>query len=175
MSRQATDYSVPLQVSEVPKLGRTFRITPSEAERAAIARIIGLPAIAALDAELHVEPFGREGVAVTGTIRARLTQVCVVSSEPFESDVTAPVDIRFSPDGRDPNADVDLNEIMDVDAEDPPDLLVGGRIDLGAIIVEFLALALDPYPRKPGVEFRQSQEEGEASPFAALKSLKSDQ
>ena len=36
---------------------------------------------------------------------------------------------------------------------EPPDEIVNGQIDLGALTAEFLALGLDPYPRKPGVDF----------------------
>ncbi len=35
--------------------------------------------------------------------------------------------------------------------EDPPDPIIDGKIDLGALAAEFFALGLDPYPRKPGV------------------------
>ena len=49
-------------------------------------------------------------------------------------------------------------------------------IDLGAIATEFLILAIDPYPRKPGAVF-QSPSAGEpaAHPFAALAALKKGQ
>ena len=40
-----------------------------------------------------------------------------------------------------------------LDGEDAPDPIVDGKIDLGALAAEFLALGLDPYPRKPGVAF----------------------
>jgi hypothetical protein len=50
--------------------------------------------------------------------------------------------------------------------------MVGGRIDLGGVITEFLALALDPYPRKPDVSFQPAIEEKDPSPFAALAALK---
>ena len=40
---------------------------------------------------------------------------------------------------------------------------------LGALTAEFFALGLDPYPRKPGVEFAAPAEEAAPdSPFAAL-------
>ena len=32
--------------------------------------------------------------------------------------------------------------------EDAPDPIVDGKVDLGALAAEFIALALDPYPRK---------------------------
>ena len=38
-------------------------------------------------------------------------------------------------------------------AEDPPEPIVNGAIDLGALAAEFLMLGLDPYPRKPGAVF----------------------
>ena len=47
-----------------------------------------------------------------------------------------------------------------------------GKIDLGQYAVEQLALALDPFPRKPGATFVQPEEPAEISPFAALKALK---
>jgi len=133
-----------------------------------------VPAIASLAADLRVAPFGRDGLSVSGEIAARLTQTCVATLEDFESSVVAPVDIRFSPDGVDPNAEIDLSELVDVEGEDPPDLLVDGRIDLGAIIAEFLVLALDPYPRKPGAVFEAAEPEADASPFAALKALRGE-
>jgi uncharacterized metal-binding protein YceD (DUF177 family) len=168
----AAPWSVPVQVAEVPATGRRYTIAADEAERRGIAARLGLPAIAELSAALTVAPLGRDGLAVDGTVSARLSQVCVASSDTFESDVVAPVEIRFSPDGRDPDAEIDLEDLIDPEGEDPPDRLVGGRIDLGAIAAEFLALALDPYPRKPGATFEEPAEEPEASPFAALAALK---
>ena len=56
---------------------------------------------------------------------------------------------------------------------DPPEPIVDGAIDLGGITLEFLALALDPYPRKPGASFESSAgDTGIESPFAALAKLK---
>ena len=58
---------------------------------------------------------------------------------------------------------------------EPPDEIAGGHVDLGALTAEFLALGLDPYPRKPGVDF--NFEDGSTkpdSPFAALGRLKGE-
>ena len=53
--------------------------------------------------------------------------------------------------------------------EDDPDPVIDGRIELGALTAEFFALGLDPYPRKPGVEFVAPAESARSdSPFAAL-------
>jgi uncharacterized metal-binding protein YceD (DUF177 family) len=172
MTRPDAPWSRPVQTAEVPPSGRRFDIEADEAERAGLAAQLGLPAIARLSASLTVTPSGRDGLAVDGTVSARLTQVCVASSDEFDSDVVAPVEIRFSPDGRDPDAEIDLEDLIDPDAEDPPDRLADGRIDLGVIAGEFLALALDPYPRKPGATFDEPADEPDPSPFAALAALK---
>jgi len=56
--------------------------------------------------------------------------------------------------------------------------VVDGRIDLGPVIYETLATALEPYPKREGVSFDWSQgpseEAGSAKsgPFAALAALK---
>ncbi len=48
--------------------------------------------------------------------------------------------------------------------DEPPEPLVGGTVDLGAIATEFLILGIDPYPRKPGAEFdAPPRRPGEAS------------
>jgi uncharacterized metal-binding protein YceD (DUF177 family) len=61
---------------------------------------------------------------------------------------------------------------LDLEAPDPPDLLEGEEIDVEAYVVEHLALAIDPFPRKPGVEFEyMDKDAAEVSPFAVLKNL----
>ena len=82
----------------------------------------------------------------------------------FEVEIDEPIEVSFLPADpkRPPSANI----------EDEPDELVDGRIDLGAIASEFLTLALDPYPRKPGVAFEGPALEAEKpSPFSRLRVL----
>ena len=44
-------------------------------------------------------------------------------------------------------------------------------VDLAAMVIEHLALEIDPFPRKPGAEFDFKPAEEETSPFAVLKKL----
>ena len=77
-------------------------------------------------------------------------------------------------------------EVVDLDSDDPPELMLGGVVDIGEAVAETLGLALDPYPRAPGAELAVSPEEEDAgtpqdvtklaenereSPFRALKGL----
>lgn len=171
MSRpDAPPFSRTIEVASVPPGGLDLAIAADEAARERIARDFGIPAVPALNARYHLAPTPGGGVRVTGEIEGRVVQVCVVTLEPFEAPVREEVEAAFAPAGMfEPPSPGDEIEITDLDAPDP---IVDGRVDLGAITAEFLALALDPYPRKPDADFDFAAPEAEdASPFAALKAL----
>jgi uncharacterized metal-binding protein YceD (DUF177 family) len=171
----APPFSRPIKVDALRAAGLTQTIAANEGERAALAKLSGLPAIASLTATFAIERNRRGGVRVTGDVRAELTQVCVVSLEPFAATLDEPVDVRFAPIAdaaprRDGEA---AEETVDFGGEDPPDPIIDGKIDLGALAAEFFALGLDPYPRKPGVAVDlPAAEVDDDSPFAELGKLK---
>ena len=160
-------------VSELRDNGHEIVIVANSGELAGLAALNGLPAIARLDAGFRVAKRGRHGLTIKGQVRARVTQTCVVSLEPFETDIDESFDVRFEP--QKPKRDVPVADAVDfasLPEDDPPDLIVDGRVDLGALAGEYLALGLDPYPRKPGAVF-DAQAAGAAaekeSPFAQLR------
>jgi uncharacterized metal-binding protein YceD (DUF177 family) len=157
-------WNTAIKVERIPQGGLGLRLVADEAERATLARDLRLPGIARAEAVLDI--VRRHGAwHVTGQIEATVTQVCGVTLEPFEAKLREPVEISFS-DRVDP-VPADGEAAMDA-----PDPLEDGRIDLGAVAAEFLALGLDPYPRKPGVTFAAPDDgNAEMSPFAALKGL----
>jgi hypothetical protein len=116
------------------------------------------------------------GLRVLGRVKARVGQTCVVTLEPIENAVDEEVDLLFSSDAPVvPDADAGHHQTIGhrSDEDEPPEPLVGGAIDLGAIAAEFLMLGIDPYPRKPGAEFAAPARDTEAEhPFAALAALK---
>jgi uncharacterized metal-binding protein YceD (DUF177 family) len=160
-----------VRVEAIPQDGQTLAIEASPSEREALALLYRIPAIAALTATLRVERAGQGGARVMGAVHAEFTQVCVVSLEPFAATVDEDIDVKFAPQpegnsGRRPLRETETVSIAD---EDEPDPVIEGKIDVGALAAEFFALALDPYPRKPGVEFAAPAESARAySPFAAL-------
>lgn len=161
-------FSRSVSVAEVPAHGLDLRVEPSEAERASLARHLAVLAVPEFSAKLHVAPEGRDGLRVTGTIEATVVQTCGVTLEPFEAPVKEAVDVHFVPAGTavPPAAEDD-------ESYDPPDEIVNGGIDVGALATEFLALGIDPYPRKPGAVFEAPAEDAAAaSPFSALSRLK---
>ncbi len=155
-------------VSDVPSAGSTVSLVATPEERAALARAFGLPEIRRLEAALDLKPWGREGLSVTGEVSAEVVQACVVTLEPFASEVREEVDVRYAADEQGPETGGEHE--ADLDA---PDLLVNGTADLGALVAEYLVLGLDPHPRKPGVAAPAEGEspEGTHRPFAGLDAL----
>ena len=151
---EATPFSRLVRVDALPRDGLPQTIEANAAERAALARLNDLPAIASLKADLRLTRAGRGAVRVRGEVTAEVTQACVVTLEPIEASVREEVDVRFAEpklERAGGKLDVaDKNELLDLSGEDPPDPIDNGRIDLGALAAEFFALGLDPYPRKPG-------------------------
>jgi hypothetical protein len=192
-----TPLSRRLTVAETPPEGLDVVVTANARELGALARANGLPALNSLEARLHVARAGADGLNVDGDLRADTRQTCVVTLEDFDALVAEPIHARFVPPkapspkpppppersrrgrfssglrGREDEPEEEPprhgGELID---EDPPEPLIGGAIDLGAIVSEFLTLGLDPYPRKPGASFAEpapGEDEPEASPFASLR------
>jgi hypothetical protein len=142
--------------------------------RGRIAKALGLDALESLTAEMRVSPW-LDGVQIDGRWRARVRQICGVTLEPFDSDLEGEIHLRALPEGSAAlgGADEAGRELdLDPEGEDPPDVLADDKVDLGAYVVEDLSLAIDPFPRKPGVEFEAPEQKGALSPFAVLAKLK---
>jgi uncharacterized metal-binding protein YceD (DUF177 family) len=158
-------WSAPLAIADVPEAGKHLDLAADEHARAAIAKLAGLRALPRLAAAFEVTLRGHGGLRVSGQVSATVGQVCVVTLEPVDNDVEEDIDLLFTPDA--------APRVGEGGVEDAPEPLIDGTVDLGAIATEFLLLALDPYPRKPGVVFEAppSEDDG-AHPFAALAALK---
>ncbi len=177
VDRQPTEkilsYLVP--VDEVPEQGLDLTISADAATRQALAAADGLAGIESLEADFHVARRGLAEFNVSGSLRARITQVCVLSLEPFDTDIVEEIDVDFAPAAALATAQAStiLGGAGAMEQRDPPDPIVDGVVDVGALAAEFLALGLDPYPKKPGVEFVPIKvpEEEDERPFAILKKL----
>jgi hypothetical protein len=168
---EAGPFSRVTRVDALPPEGQTVTIEASPAEREALASFLELPAIAVLTATLRLEPQGRGGARVAGSVHGECTQTCVVSLEPISAAVDEAVGVRFAPRTAADSGSHGPREARTVslEDEDEPDPVIDGKIDVGALVAEFFALGLDPYPRKPGAVFEQGVTSGPAeSPFAAL-------
>lgn len=174
-------FSYPVNVTDVPDSGLDISIAADATTLRALAAADDLPNIARLEAEFHVVPKAAGRFNVSGEMRAKVTQICVVSLEPFDSEIVEPIDVDFAPPMEAKAIEAAASSMIvhggeaAMAAQEPPDPIIDGKIDLGALASEFLALGLDPYPRKPGVAFEPpgGQDEDKAdTPFSVLRKLK---
>ena len=172
---ERVSYSVPVEVHALPPKGRVLRIVADDADRATLASELGLHGIDTLTAELTLAPHGGDGVRVDGHIAADVLQACVVTLEPVPARVETAVETLFAPPGSALlGGELPVEIEVEMDSADPAEPFDGRTIDVGAVIAEFLGLALDPYPRLADAELPAEARDGGASPFAALAALKTD-
>lgn len=172
-----TVLSRPLKVDEI-RDGTRGETTATKAEMEEIAQLLDLVALNRLDFSYRLDHRGEGRWRLAGQLQADATQTCVVTLDPVEASLDVPVEVEFWP--------ASLVEEFGRRAEEPgnhglldwPEAVVDGRIDLGPVIYETLATALDPYPKREGASFDWSQagseeaEKGKSGPFAALDILK---
>lgn len=136
---------------------------------------LDLLSCSAIDADLMVKPLAGGRYQVTGRARAKLEQACVISLDPIASDLDEPIDVEFraADDMPDPGGAVLLDEADEIEP------IESGILDLGKLVYDYLASAVDPYPRKPGAVLdetgpgsKQDAPGGPSGPFAALARLK---
>ena len=169
-------WRVPIPVAQIPETGLHRDIEADQGIRNAVADVGGLRDVLLVQASFDVTPQRGGRFHVTGRVRARIGQTCVVTLEEIENDIDEPVDLVFVPPEQIPEMAALVDEAEDSDEEvpDPPEAIENGLIDLGRVATDALYLAVDPYPRKPGAVFEPVVEvaDPEDHPFAALKALK---
>lgn len=170
MSRSEQPWSVPIRIDDVPQTGRHIDLRADAATRAAVAHVAGLAGLARMEAAFDLTRSAAGALHVVGRVAASAQQTCVVTLEPITSEIGEAVDLVFVPGEPAPS----IAEAAELAATtEPPEPLVGGTVDLGALAVEFLMLGIDPYPRKPDAVFDPPADADEAAgPFAALAALK---
>ena len=178
MMNTADPWSVPVVVVQIPDTGLHRDIEADPAARHAMAGVAGLREVLAASASLDVTPQGGGRVHVTGRVRARIGQTCVVTLDPIENEIDEPIDLIFAPPEQIPELSDLVDEAAESDTEipDPPEPIIDGIIDLGRLATDALFLAVDPYPRRPDAVFEPLIVAADPvdHPFAALKALQLD-
>ncbi len=157
-------------------------IEASPGECRALATRFELVAIDRLSATIRLGRLdGGPMVRVRGRLSADVVQACVVTLEPVPAHVVEEFGALFAPEAvisaraHEESGDL-LQDPFSLD-EDLPEAMAGGGIDIGELTAQHLSLALDPYPRRPGVTFdgfddTAAHPETVTNPFEALAVLK---
>lgn len=151
-----------------PRQPTAFALAPDAEARAAIAQELGLLALPTLRFQGEIRPAPSDAWEVDGRMQARISQACVVTLAPVKASLDEEVHRVFSPHASTPAAEE--AEMGDEDLEP-----LGAFIDVEAIMIEALTLALPLYPRAEGAALETADEaepeEAGRKPFAGLADL----
>ncbi|WIY54000.1 YceD family protein [Devosia sp. YIM 151766] len=162
-----------VRIDKLPAGGRSVDVDADADSRAAIAAALNILAVDRFTARLTIVPL-RGGLRAQGHLDAEIAQASVVSFEPVPATISEPIDRIFLPAPRD-NPAPGSESFIDLEDDDFPDHIDGPEVDLSALLLETLALALDPYPRKDSESLDSLglvRDQPDAGPFAKLAGLK---
>lgn len=152
-------------------------LRPSVGECAAVADWLGVSAVEALEAEITLSRKDSNRFRYEARFAAEAVQACVVTLQPVHAHLEGAFHriYELSPRFRRPPSRETTGGAISLSGDEEPETIETTLIDLAAPVLEELSLALDPYPRAPGVVFEPPSEPQTASdrPFAVLETLKS--
>jgi hypothetical protein len=163
-----------VRIDRLPSAGRDLVVLLDAPTRTTLAQELKISAVELFDAKLTIAPF-RGGIRAQGRLLARIVQPSVVSFEAVTQEIDEVVDRIYLPEAGDKAPTPGSEVFVDLEDDDFPDHLDGPEVDLSALLVETLALAIDAYPRRPGESLESLGVDlgpAETSPFAALNKLK---
>ncbi|MBD8663566.1 DUF177 domain-containing protein [Rhizobium sp. CFBP 8752] len=176
-------FSYPVKVGNISANPVTVTVEADENELKGLAVLWDVVSVNSLKAEIYIARWKKDGVRLKGHVKAAVTQACVVTLDPVSSTISEDFDQVFVPEGSKLARVVTAESaemVVDPDGPDLPEMFVGDTIDAGEVVAEFVALAIDPYPRRPGIDFKDHIESDpndpatKPNPFAALKDWKKD-
>ncbi|HUC66562.1 MAG TPA: DUF177 domain-containing protein [Stellaceae bacterium] len=159
-----SEFSRPIDIAKLPPGETSHEIAATAAERAALARRFALLALDRLEARVELQRLAGGLIRLDAKLFADVVQECVVTLEPVASRIDDSFTLLYGAAGD------DAREITLEGEAELVEPLAGTIIDVGEAVAQQLSLALDPFPRAPGVEAPASAaaDSKAESPFAAL-------
>ena len=163
-------------ISEKQPLVKSFTAKPEECEK--LAKRFDLIELKNLEADVtFTRKMAGRMAEVTGRFTVDVVQRCIITLDPVPDHIEAEFEAFFT-DIKPPTPIA--GEVEMPPEEDAPEYVAGGAIDAGEVVAQYIALELDPYPRKDGAQHditdadMPPEEEKTHRPFAALAQLKKD-
>ncbi|HSZ74542.1 MAG TPA: YceD family protein [Rhizomicrobium sp.] len=163
-------------LATLSQAGAEIAIMPQADDLVRLAEWAGVEAIKRFDATVKLKKLSPTRFAYAAHFSADIVQACVVTLEPvashIEKEFTRELHLaairassRFAAIG----ADLDVTSA----ADESPEEIESPHFDVAGPVLEEFVLAIDPYPRREGIEFSEpkTQEPKPESPFAVLKRL----
>jgi hypothetical protein len=160
------------ELSRLSAAGAEITVAAKGDELARLAGWAHVAAVTRFEGRITLSKLSQTRFTYEAELFADIEQNCVVTLEPLHSHIER----SFSRSlhltvGR--AAARDTTVTVSPEDDDSPEELDSPRYDLAGPLLEELSLAIDPYPRAPGVAFEAvgPTTPAEESPFAVLKKL----
>jgi hypothetical protein len=163
----------PYELGRLSQAGDEVVLSPSAEELQRIAEWADVDKVDSFTARIELRKITHTRYAFDVDLVADIVQSCVVTLEPVKTHLERKFsrDLLLTQAAQHVAKEIDIAPI----GEDGQEEIANLRYDLAAPVLEEFALAIDPYPRAPGVAFEPlpDPDQAESHPFAALERLKS--
>lgn len=176
---EALPFTHPTNLARLGNAGDVVSFDADQAQRAAIAAWAGILSLDDFAVTVTLKKLGPSRFGLEFKLTADLAQACVVTLEPvpahiarsFTRELVFSAPVRRKAEAAESVPDV----VLDAGEEEGPEEIESLHYDLAGPALEEFVLALEPYPRCPGVAFTPPDDglDRPESPFAVLKGLKS--
>ena len=169
------EFSKILDTDKLLQKAHPLTFGANEAERAAVAKRLNLQSLDTLEATITVTPPTaiQKQTRLDVLLKAAFTQSCVVSLKPVPETLAEEFSLWLNK-GPEPEESLSEDDYLDLANEEAETIYLNGEtsLEMGEVLVQYLSLALNPYPRHPNEAFDPSKH-GDApeNPFDALKGL----
>jgi len=185
------EFPHPVQAAKIGHEPMTIGFKADEHQCALLARRYNILSVENVvgTASLHREADGMT-IGVRGTFTADVTQACVTTLEPVPDHIEEDFEGWYLDESQASSfkraqkrrIEKDEDDIFDeaedhiADERDDPEPVVGGLVDVGELVAQYLSLALNPFPHsEKALKEGPVGDEAELkkpNPFAILKDLK---
>lgn len=165
----------PVRMAEISgRRARAFDLRPDAAQLAALAPLLDVTRLAEVGLKGKLTPEGKADVVLVARLTAEVEQPCVVTLAPVVTKIDTEIRRHYVA-GMQPPSEDEVEMPEDDSLEPLPQV-----VDLGAVLMEALALALPDYPRAEGAELGeavfaapgvQGLRDADLKPFAGLAGL----
>jgi hypothetical protein len=171
---RSAPFSVVYDLARLSEAGADVKIAANPEQRMELARWADVGAVETFEAQVRLKRLSASRFEYQADLTADLVQSCVVTLEPVPArlvlDIVRSLHLVKMPRGV-PASQPELPAPWDEGPEEIHDT----RYDLAAPLLEEFSLAIDPYPRAPGVIFDLPEKPAAPeSPFAVLKRREGD-
>lgn len=167
-------FSYPLNVDELTASEKKYHLEANNQDLGYLKEILKVESVKSFTGDIRVKYNKKEHrLDVWGTVNAELELQSVISLENFYKTYNPEFAVVY-----DTKATLKDIKELDIDLDDDaPDILIDGKLDLGEVAIEQVALVMEDNPRKEGEVFHFNNEFDEEdteslNPFNVLKKLK---